>query len=240
MFTQGYLWDKTSSPGLVHTFLLSLGFVTSRVDSSLFVYSCDIVLIYFLIYVDDLIIIGSDPLLVDTIIWQLDSKFSTEDLRPLYYFCGVKVLATSLGFLLSQQKYVIDLLSKHNVLGSNPVSTPHAVGTSLTTNDGTMSVNTTMYHQVIGGLQHLRMTQPDISFSMNKLSQFMHALSSHHWGEIKRPLHYLNGTRSLGIWLLEDTPQTLHSFSYADWVGNLDDRTSTCAFLIFLGANPIS
>ena len=102
-----------------------------------------------------LIITGSDPSLVDTIIRQLDSTFSTKDLRPLSYFCGVEVLATSSGLLLSQQKYVIDLLSKHNMLDSKHVSTPLSVGTSLTTNDGTEPVNVTMYRQMIGGLHHL-------------------------------------------------------------------------------------
>ena len=46
--------------------------------------------------------------------------------------------------------------------------------------------------------------------------------------------------RSLGIRLLADTPLTLHGFSYADWASNLNDRTSTSSFLIFLGAYPIS
>ena len=73
----------------LRNFLLSLGFVTSRADSSLFVYSNGTALIYFLIYVDDMIITSSDPSLVDTIIWQLDSKFSTKDLGPLSYLCGV-------------------------------------------------------------------------------------------------------------------------------------------------------
>ena len=45
--------------------------------------------------------------------------------------------------------------------------------------------------------------------------------------------------RSLCIWLIADTPQTLHGFSDVDWVGNPDDRTSTGAFFIFLSSNPI-
>ena len=137
-------------------------------------------LLYFLIYVDDLIIIGSDPSLADNIIRQLDYKFSTKDLGVLSFFSGVEVLATSTGLLLSQPKYVLDLLSKHNMLDSKHVSTPLAVGTSLTVIDGTAPVNATMYRQVVGGFQHLRMTQLDISFAMNKLSQFMHAPSKHH------------------------------------------------------------
>ena len=143
------------------TFLLSLGFVTSRADSSLFVYSYGNALLYFLVYVDDLIITSSDPSLVNTIIRQLDSKFSIKDLRVRSFFCGVEVLATPTGLLLSQQKYVIDLLSKHNMLGSKPVSTPLVVGTSLIINDGIVPVNATMYHQVVGGLQHLRMNDLD-------------------------------------------------------------------------------
>ena len=76
----------------------------------------------------------------------------------LSFFCGVEVLTTPVGLLLSQQKYVIDLLRKHNMLGSKPVSTLLVVDTSLTTKDGTAPVNATMYCQVVGGLKHLRMT----------------------------------------------------------------------------------
>ena len=78
-----------------------LVFVTSRADSSLFVYSHGNALLYFLVYVDDLIITRSDPSLVDTISLKLDSKFSTKDLEALSYFCGVEVLDTSMGLLLS-------------------------------------------------------------------------------------------------------------------------------------------
>ena len=148
-------------------------------------------------------------------------------------------MATSTGLLLSQQKYVIDLLRKHNMFDSKPVSTPLVVDTSLTATDGSAPINVTMYRQVVGDLQHLQMIRLDISFAVNKLSRFMHSPSKHHRGAVKRLLHYLNGTRSLGIQLLADTPLTLHGVSNADWAGNSNDHISTEAFLIFLGANPI-
>ena len=53
-------------------------------------------------------------------------------------------------------------------------------------------------------------------------------------------LRSLNGTRSLDIRLLANTSLTLHGFCDANWVGNPNNRTSTGAFLIFLGANLIS
>ena len=129
----------------LRTFLLSLGFVTSSIDLSLFAYSSDNAFLYFLVYVDDLITIGSDPSHADNIIRQFDSKFSTKDLRVLSFFYGVKVLVTLTGLLLSQQKYVIDLLCKHNMLGTKPVSTSLVVGTSLTAKDGVAPVNATVY-----------------------------------------------------------------------------------------------
>ena len=86
-----------------------------------------------------------NPSPVNTIIWQLDSKFS----------CGVEVLTTPMGLLLSQQKHVIDHLSKHNMLDSKPKSTPLVVDTSLTTHDGIAPINAIMYYKLVGGLQHI-------------------------------------------------------------------------------------
>ena len=79
------LGTMSSTPSFFHF----LGFVISRANSSLFVYSHNTVLLYFLVYVGDLIITGSDPSLVDNIIQQHDSKLSTKDLGVLSYFCGV-------------------------------------------------------------------------------------------------------------------------------------------------------
>ena len=164
----------------LRTFLLGLSFVTSRVDSSLFVYSRSNALIYFVVYVDDLIITSSDPSLVDNIILQLDSKLSPEDLEVLSFFYGVEVLVTWTNLLLSQQKYVINLLSKHNMLDSKPISTSLVVGTSLIATNGSTLINVTMYRQVVGGLQNFWMTCLDISFVVNKLSKFTHMSSEHH------------------------------------------------------------
>ena len=85
----------------LYTFLLSLDFITSHANLSFLVYVRGNALLYFLVYVDDLIITGSDPSLVNTIIRQLDSKFSTKDLGVLSFFCGVEVLTTPVGLLPS-------------------------------------------------------------------------------------------------------------------------------------------
>ena len=83
----------------LRTFLLSLGFVTSRADLSLFVYSHGNALLYFLVYVDDLIITGSDSSLIDTIIQNLTLN-SPPRISGYFLLCGVEVLPTSSSLLL--------------------------------------------------------------------------------------------------------------------------------------------
>ena len=75
-------------------------------------------MVYFLAYVDDLILTGSDSQVVNHIIGKLDATFSTKDLALLSFFCGVEVIPNPTGVLLSQNKYIVDLLSKHNKLDS--------------------------------------------------------------------------------------------------------------------------
>lgn len=92
-----------------------------------------------------------------------------------------------------------------------------------------------LYRKVIGSLQYLSLTRPDVAFTVNKLAQFMHLPSSSHWAALKRLLRYLKGTVDYGLFLPRSTTMPLRAFSDADWAGNPDDRTSTSAYLVYLG-----
>ena len=220
--------------------LLQFGFKTSKADSSLFIYNHESIICYFLVYVDDLVITGNNSKFVSSIVEQLGWKFSLKDMGSFHYFLGVEVLPTQDGIFLSQHKYVRDLLSNTNMLGAKEVCTPLSTSTPLKLNDGTASFDSTEYKRVLGSLQYLSLTRPDISFAVNKLSQFMHKPTQTHWTATKRLLRYLKQTIFHGVQLTCKTHPTLKTFLDADWTGNLDDRTSTLAYISFLGSNPIS
>ncbi|KAG6478899.1 hypothetical protein ZIOFF_062345 [Zingiber officinale] len=82
-------------------------------------------LIYFLVYVDDLIITGSDASSVDVIVCKHHAKFMIKDLGALSLFCGVEVHPTLNGLLLSQQKVSASSSSAHFAprLGIFPMTT---------------------------------------------------------------------------------------------------------------------
>ena len=77
--------------------------------------------------------------------------------------------------------------------------------------------NPTLYRSVIGALQYLTLTRPGISYSVNKLSQFMQSPTMMDWQAVKRVLRYLKGTLDYGIHLKPSTSLGLTAYSDADW-----------------------
>lgn len=69
-------------------FILSLGFVNSKSDSSLFIHIDKSLVLYFLVYVDDLLITGNSPSAVQRVIESMAHRFSIKDLGDLHFFLG--------------------------------------------------------------------------------------------------------------------------------------------------------
>ncbi|GKV37337.1 hypothetical protein SLEP1_g45377 [Rubroshorea leprosula] len=128
-------------------FIISQGFSHSRSDSSLFVYHRNSTWIYFLVYVDDILITGSDPSVVSSLINCMSTRFSIKDLGTLSYFLGIEAVPTNAGLFLSQHKYVNDLLHRFRMHEAKPVATPLATNTDL---DRDTMVSTTGYIVFLG------------------------------------------------------------------------------------------
>ena len=89
-------------------------------------------------------------------------------------FSWVLVIPNSQGVMLSQQRYILDLLTRTKMVDAKPVTTPMASSTSLSTFDGEPFLDHTLFRNTVGAFQYLSLTRPDIAFCVNKLSQFMH------------------------------------------------------------------
>jgi histone deacetylase 1/2 len=121
------------------------------------------------------------------------------------------------------------------------VDTPLLVSEKLLVADGDplSSEDSTRYRSIVGALQYITLTRPDISFSVNKVCQFLHSPTIVHWTAVKRILRYLRGTLSLGLRLTKSSSTLVSAFSDANWAGCPDDRRSTGGFAVFLGSNLI-
>lgn len=106
------------------TYLLSQGFKATISDPSLFIQPTGPSPIFILVYVDDIIVTGPSPSHIQSFITTLATKFSLKDLGSLSYFLGVEVLPHPKRILLSQSKYILDILSRTNMAECKPISTP--------------------------------------------------------------------------------------------------------------------
>jgi hypothetical protein len=111
--------------------LLELKFKSSKSDLSLFIYKTHDIIIFVLIYVDDIIITSSNIAAISQLISDLHSSFALKDLGPLHFFLGVEATWQSDGLHLSQQRYIHDILTKTNMVLAKPISTPMLASTTL-------------------------------------------------------------------------------------------------------------
>ncbi|KAM2975746.1 hypothetical protein FF1_001874 [Malus domestica] len=220
-------------------YLEELGFVASQADSSLFTYFDGTTIIYLLIYVDDILVTGNSSSQITKLIAQLGLMFSMKDLGPLHYFLGMEVTRTASGFHLAQDKYIKDLLKRTNMADCKPIHTPSSPGRRLFLHDGEPLSNATEFRSVVGALQYLLFTRPDIAFSVNQVCQFMHSPTTVHWAAVKRILCYLKGTHDHGL-LYRPSSLSITAYADADYAGDPNDRRSTGGYCIFLGSNLIS
>lgn len=221
-------------------YLVSIGFKNSLADASLFTLRSGDSFVYILIYVDDIIITGTSMTSLNQVTDLLAAKFSLKDLGELSYFLGMEAYRSPAGLHLTQTKYITDLLRKTKMADAKPVATPMSSSQVLTLSSGDLLPDPTQYRVTVGSLQYLCLTRPDIAFVVNRLSQYMHQPRTLHWEAVKRVLRYLIGTANKGIFFSATSPLTLHAYSDADWAGNSDDDSSTGAYIVYLGKQPVS
>ncbi|VVA25187.1 Hypothetical predicted protein, partial [Prunus dulcis] len=210
-------------------FLLQLGFQESRCDYSLFVYKHNGVFLVLLIYVDDILVTGNNSSQVTMLIQRLGKLFSMKDLGRLNYFLGIEATYEGSALHLTQKKYASDLLTRTGFADCKPISTPCISGQKLSLHGGEPLVDPSEYRQVVGALQYLTITRPDLSYAVNQVCQFMHSPTTLHWQAVKRILRYLKATYDHGL-RYKPGKLELNAYSDADYAGDPDTRHSTGGF----------
>ena len=222
------------------TALKRFGFHHSYVDYSLFVYSKENVELRVLIYVDDLLICGNDVEFLTKFKEHLGRCFHMKDLGKLKYFLGIEVGRGEEGFLLTQRKYTLDLISDVGLLGSKPVATPMEMHHKLALDLSPFLRDVEKYRRLVGRLIYLSIKWPDISYSVHILSQFMQTPRQLQWAAALRVVKYLKGTPGQGILLGSQGDMRLSVYCDADWSACPTTRRSLSAYVALIGEAPVS
>lgn len=105
--------------------------------------------------------------------------FSLTDFGDLNFFRGLQIQKSKFGLTLSQKSYITDILNRCNMSLSSPIST--LVGPyKRVTKAGDLFHDPKLYRKNVGSLQYATITRPDITYSVNRVSQFMHCPTNSH------------------------------------------------------------
>ncbi|OWM65682.1 hypothetical protein CDL15_Pgr017179 [Punica granatum] len=160
--------------------VIKFGLVRSQFDHSVFFRHYGGRHILLVVYVDDIVITGDDVVGISQLKTYLHSQFQTKDLGALRYFLGIEVAQSERGIYISQRKYVLDILEETELLECKPVD-PNV---KLAPGEGEPFLDVGRYRRLVGKLNYLTVTRPDISFAVSVVSQFLDSPTETHWNAV--------------------------------------------------------
>ena len=217
----------------------NFGMQKSKSDHSVFYRNSQAGIILLVVYVDDIVITRNDMAGISSLESFLHGQIHTKDLGMLKCFLGVEVMRSKRGIFLSQRKYVLDLLSETRKLAARSCQSPMAQSQHLT-REGELFEDLERYRRLVGKLNYLTVTRPDIAYSVSVVSQYMSSPTVDHWEAVEQLLRYLKGASGRGILYSNHVHNKIECFTDADWAGSKEDMRSTSDYFVFVGGNLIS
>lgn len=114
-----------------------------------------------------------------------------KDLGTLYYFLGIQVSYSPRGYLLSQSKYITNVLEQARLSDTRATDNPLELNVKYVSYDGVILPNLTLYRTLVRSLMYLNITRPDIAYAVHVVSQFVVSSTIIHWTVVLLNFHYL-------------------------------------------------
>ena len=219
--------------------MLSNSFKINECDKCVYVKQTQNCFAILCLYVDDMLITGSDSETVEKIKCLLSSKFEMKDMEVADVILGVKIHKTSGGLALSQSHYIETILGKCKNLDIVPVKTPIDVNLHLSKNTGENKAQNE-YASILGSLMYvMNCTRLDIACAVSKLSRFTVRPNENHWKAMKLLLGYLKHTQDYALHYTE-YPAVLEGYCDANWITGTKDTKSASGYVFTLGGATVS
>src|SRR6266498_582322 len=190
------------------------------------------------LYVDDILIFGTNIDVINEVKSFLSKSFDMKDLGEADVILNIKLIKDKSGITLLQSYYVEKVLSRFGYMDSKPSPTPYDPSVMVWKNKGIFK-DQLRYSQIIGSIMYLASaTRPNIAFAVSKLSQFVSKPGDDHWHALERVMRYLKGTSSYGIHYTGD-PAVLEGYSDSNWISDADELKATSGYIFTHGGGAV-
>ena len=220
--------------------LKSMGFIRSISDQAVYTSNKKESKLWVGVYVDDLIITGSNIEEIDSFKLSMKTKFDMTDFGLLNSYLGIQVIQEKDEIKICQENYALKVLNIFNMTDYSASKTPMECRLKLNRDGEGLEVETTLFRRIIGCLRYLTLTRPDLIYSVSYLSRFMSKPYSDHMTAAKRILRYVKGTKDYGLIYKSDKECELIGYCDSDYGRDLDDRKSTSGLIFFYGSKLIA
>ncbi|CAH9099164.1 unnamed protein product [Cuscuta epithymum] len=224
----------------IDSFFINSGFQKSDNEPTLYVKRVGMEFLVVCLYVDDIIYFSSSQSLLTSFKASMTNQFEMTDLGLLQYFLGLEAKQGKEGTFLSQKRYAINLLKRFHMEACETIATPMNASEKLQKCDGTEDADVTLYRSLVGGLNYLTHSRPDLAYCVSMVSRYMQKPSKQHFGAAKRILRYVAGTLEYGLWYSSVKDLKLRGYTDSDWAGCVDDRKSMSGSVFDLGSGAVT
>ena len=207
-----------------------------------------VLLVVFLLYVDDMLLACSSLFEVENLKVLLSSEFDMKDLGEAKKILGMEILRDrAKGVLyLSQRKYIEKVVQRFSMDDAKGVSTPLASHFKLSkrlcpqTKAEEEQMVRIPYTSDGGSVMYaMECSRLDIAHAVSLVSRYMSNLGKGYSEALKWLLRYLKITSNVCLMYGKD-PSELTGFCDSDYGGDLDNKNSTSGFVFTLGGSAVS
>ena len=152
----------------------------------------------------------------------------------------IEVAPSNHDIVISQKKYALDFLEEAGLLNSKSVETPMDPNAKFLPSQGEPLSNPEKYRRLVGKLNYLTVTRPDISFAVSVVSQFLNSSCVDHLNVVTCILKYIKGSSGKGLLYGHNDHTGVVCYTDTDWAGSPSDRRSTSGYCVSIESNLIS
>ena len=225
------------------------GFVKNKEEPCVYMKVSGSALVILILYVDDILLVGNDIPMLESVKSSLRKSFSMKDLGDAAYILGIRIYRDRSKRLigLSQEMYIDKVLNRFNMQNSKRGFLPMAHGINLsknqcpTTTDERDKMSDIPYASAIGSIMYAMIcTRPDVSYALSVTSRYQADPGEGHWTAVKNILKYLRRTKDVFLVYGGDEELVVNGYTDASFQTDKDDYRSQSGFVFILNGGAVS